>query len=40
LSVDDQGDHLSVTYSGRNNRNEEKMSLKFTEPVLQTEAKK
>lgn len=29
MTVDDRGDHLDVSYSGRNNRNEEKVSLKF-----------
>ncbi len=33
LSVTDKGDTIEVAYSGRNNRNEEKMSLKFQVPV-------
>ncbi len=33
MRVDDRGDRIDVTYSGRNNRNEEKISLKFTVPV-------
>jgi alkaline phosphatase D len=33
LSILDRGDHIEVVYSGRNNRNEEKISLKFSVPV-------
>jgi len=33
MSVDDRGDRIDVTYSGRNNRNEEKIALKFTVPA-------
>jgi phosphodiesterase/alkaline phosphatase D-like protein len=36
MRVDDRGDHIDVTYSGRNNRNEEKISLKFTVPASPT----
>jgi prolyl oligopeptidase len=36
MQVDDRGDHIDVTYSGRNNRNEEKISLKFTVPASPT----
>lgn len=36
IKVDDRGDRIDVTYSGRNNRNEEKVSLKFTVPALPT----
>jgi hypothetical protein len=30
LTVDDRGDHIDVYYSGRNNQNEQKITLKFT----------
>jgi hypothetical protein len=33
LSVTDKGDHIEVAYSGRNNKNEEKISLKFSVPA-------
>jgi hypothetical protein len=33
LTVADKGDRIEVSYSGRNNRNEEKISLKFTVPA-------
>jgi prolyl oligopeptidase len=33
LTVDDKGDRIEVSYSGRNNKNEEKISLKFTVPA-------
>ena len=33
ISVTDNGNDLDVSYSGRNNKNEEKISLKFTVPV-------
>jgi hypothetical protein len=33
MSVEDRVDHIDVTYSGRNNRNEEKISLKFSVPA-------
>ncbi len=36
MRVDDRGDRIDVTYSGRNNRNEEKVSLKFNVPVRST----
>jgi prolyl oligopeptidase len=36
MRVDDRGDRIDVTYSGRNHRNEEKISLKFTVPALPT----
>jgi hypothetical protein len=40
LTVDDKGDRIDVSYSGRNNKNEEKISLKFTVPASKTVAKK
>ena len=33
LTVTDTGDSIDVSYSGRNNKNEEKISLKFTVPA-------
>ena len=33
LFVNDLGDHIDVAYSGRNNKNEEKISLKFSVPA-------
>jgi alkaline phosphatase D len=33
ISIDDRLDRINVTYSGRNNRNEEKISLKFSMPA-------
>jgi hypothetical protein len=36
IRVNDHGDRIDVTYSGRNNRNEEKISLKFTAPASPT----
>jgi len=33
MMVDDRGDRIDVTYSGRNNRNDEKISLKFSVPA-------
>ena len=36
LTVTDKGDRIDVYYSGRNNRNEEKMRLKFQVPVEKT----
>lgn len=33
LTISDQGTHLEVTYSGRNNKDEEKISLKYTVPA-------
>jgi len=30
VTVTDEGDNIAVSYSGRNNKNEEKISLKFT----------
>ena len=33
MSVDDRGSRIDVTYSGRNNRNEEKITMKFTVPA-------
>jgi prolyl oligopeptidase len=36
MRVDDHGDRIDVTYSGRNHRNEEKISLKFTVPASPT----
>jgi len=40
LTVEDKGDLIEVSYSGRNNQNEEKISLKFTVPAAKTVAKK
>jgi prolyl oligopeptidase len=37
VSIYDRGDKIDVVYSGRNNKNEEKISLKFSVPVT-TEA--
>jgi alkaline phosphatase D len=34
LTVDDRGDRINVYYSGRNNRNEEKINLRFSVPAL------
>ncbi|HXG49763.1 MAG TPA: prolyl oligopeptidase family serine peptidase, partial [Methylomirabilota bacterium] len=33
MEIEDQGDHIRVRYSGRNNRNEEKVSLRFGVPA-------
>jgi alkaline phosphatase D len=33
LNIDDQGDRIAVHYSGLNNRNEEKITLKFSVPA-------
>ncbi len=33
LFVEDKGDRIDVAYSGRNNKNEEKISLKFSAPA-------
>jgi alkaline phosphatase D len=33
VSVDDLGDRIQVRYSGRNNKNEEKVSLEFQVPA-------
>ncbi len=33
MKVDDRGDRIDVTYSGRNNKNEEKISMKFSVPA-------
>ena len=33
LLVEDRGDRIEVAYSGRNNKNEEKISLKFSVPA-------
>jgi prolyl oligopeptidase len=33
LFVDDKGDHIDVRFSGRNHKNDEKISLKFTVPA-------
>ena len=33
LSVTDLNDHIDVSYSGRNNKNEEKITLKFSVPA-------
>ena len=40
MSVEDRGERIDVTYSGRNNRNEEKISLKFTVPAKSSPSKK
>jgi hypothetical protein len=37
MRVDDRGDRIDVTYSGRNHRNEEKISLKFSVPAMPTQ---
>jgi prolyl oligopeptidase len=36
MRVEDRGERIDVTYSGRNNRNEEKISLRFTVPASPT----
>jgi len=41
VTVNDLGDHIDVRYSGRNNRNEEKISLQFSvragpKPIIET----
>ncbi len=40
LFVDDKDDHIDVTYSGRNNRDEEKISLKFRVPAAKSVVQK
>jgi prolyl oligopeptidase len=40
MSVEDRGERIDVSYSGRNNRNEEKVSLKFSVPASSNLAKK
>ena len=40
MSVDDRGSRIDVTYSGRNNRNEEKITMKFTVPATASPSKK
>jgi len=40
LNVTDRGDKIDVVYSGRNNRNEEKISLKFQVPVEKNTAQR
>jgi hypothetical protein len=40
MSVEDRGERIHVTYSGRNNRNEEKISMKFSVPAQQTQSRK
>jgi hypothetical protein len=32
VTVNDEGTDVTVSFSGRNNRNEEKIALKFTVP--------
>jgi hypothetical protein len=34
ITVTDEGGQISVSYSGRNNKNEEKITLKFTVPAM------
>jgi len=36
LAVTDRGDHIDVAYSGRNNKDEEKISLRFSVPAIGT----
>ena len=36
LTVTDKGNAIDVAYSGRNNRDEEKISLRFTVPASPT----
>ena len=40
LTVTDRGDRIDVAYSGRNNRNEEKIALQFHVPAFRTVATK
>jgi alkaline phosphatase D len=40
LFVTDKGDRIDVAFSGRNNKNEEKISLKFSVPASKTMVKK
>lgn len=40
MSVDDRGSRIDVTYSGRNNRNEEKITMKFTVPATAVPSRK
>jgi alkaline phosphatase D len=40
MTVKDLGDRIDVVYSGRNNKNEEKISLKFSVPAATAIAKK